>query len=236
MGSHYDGQRRAGVPSLQLPPYPIVFFCSFGSYFVLLFFRMYTSLTRARSRVTYSRRSRLWEHNPIRLYRGHVSDSFDDCVTKAQDLYPCRFASNTCIYRRNLRYREVIYSQRPFRKMSINGIINNKQHRVQERSTNSVQVYTSVGGLRTVTERSRPRFTIASEVGGTQQLEASSKEAKMPVISGRTVGFPSQQFSMSSQTSSERPRISRFSGRGGRSPLTIHPGTRWRWTCANGTS
>ena len=75
--------------------------------------------------------------------------------------------------------------------------------------------------------QSRPRFAIASEVGETHWREAASKEDKMSSICGRAVGTPSQQFIVSNQISSERPRISRFGGREGRSPRETRPGTRY---------
>ena len=84
--------------------------------------------------------------------------------------------------------------------------------------------------------RSRPRFAIASEVGRTRRLEAASKKGRMSVISGRTVGSLSQQSVVSSQISSERPRISRFGGREGRSPLRTRPSAIKGETCANGVS
>ena len=78
-----------------------------------------------------------------------------------------------------------------------------------------VKVSSLVGGL-WVAGRSSPRFAIASEVKEIQWREASSKRDNTSVMCGRTLGFPSQHLSASIQTSSERPRISRFCGREGR--------------------
>jgi len=72
----------------------------------------------------------------------------------------------------------------------------------------------------------RKRLAISAEVGGTQRREAASKKEKMSAMYGRTAGSPSQHFSASIQTSSDRPKISRFGGRVGRSPAETSPGTR----------
>ena len=84
--------------------------------------------------------------------------------------------------------------------------------------------------------RSRQRSATASEVGGTKRLEAASKEDRMSTTSGLTVVSSSQQFVVSNQTSSERLRVSRFSGRDGRSPLRIRTSAGKGGTCANGIS
>ena len=85
-------------------------------------------------------------------------------------------------------------------------------------------------------EHSKPRFVIASEVGGAKRLEAASKKDKMSATSGWTVGSPSQQFVVRVQTSSERPGTSRFGGRGGHLPLRTRISAAKGGICANGTS
>lgn len=64
--------------------------------------------------------------------------------------------------------------------------------------------------------RSRLRFAIASGVGETQLGEAFSKRTKVPAMWGRLLGSRSQHCTISTQTSSDRPRISRSVGREGR--------------------
>ena len=93
-------------------------------------------------------------------------------------------------------------------------------------ASDAVKVVSLVGDSWMVIGQSRLRFAIASEVEGAQWQEAASKKNKISVICGRTVGSASQHFSASIQTSSERPRISRFGGRGGRWPAKTNPGTR----------
>ena len=85
-------------------------------------------------------------------------------------------------------------------------------------------------------ERSRLIFAIASEVEEAQWQEAASKNDKISVICGRTVGSISQHFSASSHTSPERPKISRFGGRRGRWPAKTSPGTRREGMRENGRS
>jgi len=87
-----------------------------------------------------------------------------------------------------------------------------------------VEVDSVIGNFLAV-GRSSPRLAIASGVEGAQREEAASKIDKTSAMCGRTLGSLSQHFSASAQTSSERPRISRFGGREGRSPDKTSKGT-----------
>ena len=90
----------------------------------------------------------------------------------------------------------------------------------------AVKVVSVVEDSWTVIKWSKSRFAIAFEVEEAQRQEAASKKGKTSAMFGRTVESPSQHFSTSIQTSSERPRISRFTGREGRWPAKTSPGTR----------
>ena len=73
--------------------------------------------------------------------------------------------------------------------------------------------------------RSRLRLAISSRVGETQSREAASNWTNMVAIWGRLRGSASQHCSISTHTSSDSPRMSRFIGRGGRFPSRTNPGT-----------
>ena len=73
-------------------------------------------------------------------------------------------------------------------------------------------------------ERPKLRFAITSGVGGAQPRAAVSKKAKLSAMCGRVLGTWCQHFSVSVQTSFDRPRMSKFVGREGRIPARASPG------------
>ena len=80
----------------------------------------------------------------------------------------------------------------------------------------------------------RLRFAIASGAGEIQSREAVSRRTRMSAARGRVLGTRSQHFSVSTQTSSDKPRTPRLIGRGGRSPAMINASAAWEETWENG--
>lgn len=58
----------------------------------------------------------------------------------------------------------------------------------------------------------------------------------MSVARGRMLGAWSRHFSIDAQTPSDSPRMSRFIGRGGRSPARTRAGAAWEGIRENGCS
>ena len=104
-----------------------------------------------------------------------------------------------------------------------------------EMSSDMVKVPSLAGGL-SVAGWSSPRPETTSEVKETHWREASSSWDEISAMCGRTLGSPSQHLSVSIQTSSERPRISRPCGREGRLLSRTCEGTRIGGTWENGRS
>ena len=71
------------------------------------------------------------------------------------------------------------------------------------------------------------RFTIASGAGETQSREAGSRRTRVSAARGRALETQLQHFSTRIQTSSDSPRMPRFAGREGPSPVRINTGTAW---------
>ena len=92
------------------------------------------------------------------------------------------------------------------------------------RAVPSIVSVDSVANLLWLVERPRLRFAITSGVGETQPREVVSKKAKVSATCGLALGTWCQHFSVSIQTSFDRPRISKFVGREGRIPARARPG------------
>lgn len=82
--------------------------------------------------------------------------------------------------------------------------------------------------------RSRFKSKISSGVVETQPLEAFSKRTRMSEMRGRFIGSRSQHCFTSTQTSSDRPKISRFVGREGHRPSRTSFVTAYGPTPENG--
>jgi hypothetical protein len=84
------------------------------------------------------------------------------------------------------------------------------------------------------TDGPKHMLATASGVGETQSREAVSKWPRMSATWGLLLGSRFQHRSVSAQTSSDNPRMSRLMGREGRSPARISTGIAPLETWENG--